>query len=230
MKNIVFILLLGSLLSLSAFARCNGSYADNLIGFRFGNACIEIIKKSGDFDSACGEGVQSVCEDGCYDAMFNASLKPGCDYKYQKALEANRCNDFLINSAKAASCKDTGKYSNNNNKLPDPNTACTLNNVIAVQATCGGIVDNAPPTCGGPGGGKYICLAEVTCREKFALGENVYNPKSYTATALSNNAKCSDFDINVAFADVNILTGTKQIKHKPTNAEKALDELTNPGN
>lgn len=227
MKKIITIIALSISWHSNANAFCTDRLADDLIANRFGSACVEKMTATG-FYNACGSAVEEVCSDGCYDSMFNPALKPGCDFKYQKALEKTSCEAFLTKTAKEAGCTDSGKYSNIDTSLPDANTACEMESVVALQATCGGN-ENAPPTCGGPGGGRFICHATAKCKTDFRVGEVNYKSKSYDVAGLSNSAKCKDFDMNKGFADPNVTIG-KRITFKKSNAAKALDELTNPGN
>lgn len=226
MKKIITIIALSITWHSNANAFCNDRQADDLIAKRFGNACVEKMTATGFYDT-CGSAVEEVCSDGCYDSLFNPALKPGCDFKYQKALEAPSCEAFLTKTAKEVGCTDTGKYSNIDTSLPDANMACEMESVVALQATCGGS-ETAPPTCGGPGGGRYICQATAKCKTKFRVGEDVWKPKSYDVAGLSNSAKCKDFDLNKGFADPNVSVG-KRVTFKKSNAEKALEDLANPG-
>ena len=145
MKKTIAVILLSTLCVFNVYGRCNGGYADGVLN--------EVLtcgdQKDLKLEEVARDGkkvwreVSGICADGCYNALWNPDLKPGCDKRYAEAVgkfskdiksyaRKNRC---VFNEAKLNGLI-TGKK---NSKEEGPLASCFWSHktVINPKGKCG---------------------------------------------------------------------------------------------
>jgi hypothetical protein len=200
--KIFFIMMIFSLTVLDASARCSGTYADHLIKNRYdcgsadGNSNLVVALHQNAQYSQAFESVAGVCMSGCYDALFNVSLKPECDAKYAVALsqvnfvvpttckdrgayikldsDKEKCAcyyDEILKTQVCPKCIPSSFFANTSSAVKKRKTAddvCYWSSRQTLEMNCGQPTGATKPERNLCGaGGRSICSGSVTCTEKF---------------------------------------------------------------
>lgn len=194
--SVLLTLLMASL----SWAHCHEGYGDDILQKRF-SGC------KGDFLAAAHEdpslkntfkGIEEVCMNGCYDAMFNPTLGPDCDKKYTAALSTG--SDQFASLAQKYGCTDNKTFG------PPTTSGCYWESRVTTDLTCGG--ERNTNICGG--GERSTCSGIVTCPKDFKVGGQALDKGSYTVACLSKSGKCEDISVDECMLDPNTSTYTKE--------------------